>query len=64
VAFLMMSEETMTRIPETKPGHLAQFGPLNHQRSKNGPRKGGAAYQFKKAVKDQPAPELGWETKK
>lgn len=54
----------MTRIPETKPGHLAQFGPLNHQRSKNGPRKGGAAYQFKKAVKDQPAPELGWETKK
>lgn len=53
----------MTRIPETKPGHLAQFGPLNHPKSTTGPRKGGMAYAFKKRIKEQPAPVLGWERK-
>jgi len=50
----------MSRIPETKPGHLAQFGPLIHKKSERAARKGGNAYQFRKNVKEQPAPALGW----
>lgn len=53
----------MSRIPETKPGHLAQFGPLLHPKSIRGSSKGGKAYQFRKNVKEQKAPELGWKRK-
>jgi len=51
----------MSRIPETKLGHLAQFGPLIHAKSVRGAHKGGNAYQFSKNVKEQKAPELGWK---
>jgi hypothetical protein len=52
----------MSRIPETKPGHLAQFGPLNHPRRPQGSQKGGSAYQFRKTIKEAPAPQLGWRS--
>lgn len=53
----------MSRIPATRPGHLAQFGPLNHPPSKRGSAKGGMATRFKKMFKNQPAPVLGWKAK-
>jgi hypothetical protein len=53
----------MNKIPATKPGHLAQFGPLNHQKSETGPRKGGHAYAFKKRILEAKPIELGWKQK-
>jgi len=52
----------MSHDYQAKPGHLAQFGPLNHQ-SKRGPSKGGKAFAFRLKIKLQPPVELGWKPK-